>query len=683
KRIEIDSLELEKNPDDGDLIDSIFRSLHTIKGSGSMFGAKNIADFTHEVETVFDLIRKNELKINKEIINLTLEAKDYINYLLENIENDNVTVNTNLLNSFRKLNPKHKEENKLESINNTISEKKSDNKSINTYRIFFKPIKEIFLRGVNLFLIFKEINELGDALVMPQSDDLPDFDNFNPELCYYYWTIILSTTKSIDDIKDVFIFVEDYSEITVEEIDNPNNIDLSNEGYKKIGEILLERNEITREQIEEILKLDKPFGQIAVEKGIISEDKIQSALDEQSQIKKIRNKRKELEDVATIRVNYNKLDDLVNLVGELVTLQAQFTQYSLTHKTPQYILMIENLERLTQELRDHSMDLRMIPISETFDSLNRLVRDLSQNLAKSVNLVTFGNDTELDKNIIDSLKDPLVHIVRNCIDHGIETPDIRESLGKNKSGTITISAQHEGANVLIKIEDDGAGLNRERILSKALEKGLIRKDDNLTDQQIYELIFLPGFSTAQTTTEISGRGVGMDIVKKNIEHLRGTIQLSSQHGAGTTISLLIPLTLAIIDGLLVNVGSDYFILNLSIIDECFDFTKKDKENSNGKNVINIRGEMIPFIELRNLYKIEEPKPAIEQLAVTKINNEKVGIVVDNILGQHQTVVKSIGKLFSPIEEISGATILGDGTVALVLDVSRIYQNEVKKKKYVN
>ncbi len=664
-------INLEKNPGSYELIDDIFRVLHTIKGSGSMFGLDRIAGFTHEVETIFDLIRKKIIPINREIISLALKAGDHIGYLLDNPDAPVTVDEKSILNSFKNI---HGEP--------AVAQKKkeppgiqNEEKELKVFRINFRPEREILLRGTSIYPLFNELAGLGEMLVIPVYDEIPDIQSIDPELCYLSWTIILTTGKTVNDIKDVFIFVEDYCELDIEQIYYTQ--DETEVNYKKIGEILLENGKITEPQINEILNDGRKFGRIAVDKGFVSEDAIETALDEQKEFKKAIKTKKDHDETSTIRVKYRKLDDLVNYIGELVTLEAQISDYSRKNYNQDLNLLTESLGRLTSVLRDNAMELRMIPIEETFSGIYRLVRDLSKSLGKEVSLLTSGGETELDKTIIDELKDPLIHIVRNAIDHGIEPPDIRKKSGKPSTGTITISVFNEGSNVVIRISDDGAGLDKEKIRLKALETGLINPADIMTEKETINLVFLPGFSTAAKTTEISGRGVGMDIVKRNIENLRGTIGIESGKNEGTTIIIKIPLTLAIIDGLLMNIGDEKYILNLSLISECLDFTNDTDEKTGGRNIINLRGDTVPFISLRNIFGIGGGRPEIQQMVIINIENKKIGLIVDNIIGQHKVVLKSIGRVFNKMDEISGATILGDGTIALVLDANKIYNRQIK------
>jgi two-component system chemotaxis sensor kinase CheA len=376
----------------------------------------------------------------------------------------------------------------------------------------------------------------------------------------------------------------------------------------------------------------------------------------------------------SVRVAAEKLDILVNLVGELVTVQARLSQKAAMERDPELLAITEVVERLTAELRDNTLSIRMLPIDVTFSKLRRLVRDLSNELGKTILLKTEGGDTELDKTVIEQLNDPLIHILRNSIDHGIETPDQRRTTGKDEQGIIHLKAEHSGANVLIHISDNGAGIDPEHVRRKAVQRGLLAPDAERTDKELLQLIFAPGFSTADAVTSVSGRGVGMDVVKRSIENLRGAIDIESKKGKGTTITLKLPLTLAIIDGLLVQIDKDKFVLPLAAIEECVELTRKDLAMTHGRNILNIRGQIVPFVPLRERFGIQSKAPEIEQVVINTVDGQRVGIVVDRVIGEHQIVIKTMNALYKNVEEVSGATILGDGTVALILDVQKLLKD---------
>ena len=475
--------------------------------------------------------------------------------------------------------------------------------------------------------------------------------------------------------------MEDNCEIGVEIIDQAEQCEIIDNSYKRIGEILSERGDVSEEDIRKAADKQKRIGEILLENGSVDRGAVESALMEQEHIRKARQNRSETTKASSIRVAADKLDVLVDLVGELVTVQARLSQKAALGNDSDLLDIAEVVERLTAELRDNTMSIRMLPIGSIFNNLKRLVRDLSHELGKDVTMQTAGEDTELDKTIIEQLNDPLVHIIRNSIDHGIEPPEVRNQTGKPKQGTVRLSAEHSGAYVLIRIADDGAGLDSEKIRQKAVAKGLIGSDAEKTEKELFSLIFAPGFSTAGAVTSVSGRGVGMDVVKRSIDGLRGSVEIDSNKGKGTTITLKLPLTLAIIDGLLVEIAGDKYVLPLTPIEECVELTREDIAKTHGRNILNIREQIVPYIELREGFNILGDPPEIQQVVINEMDGQRVGIVVDRVIGEHQIVIKTMSKLYRNVEEISGATILGDGTVALILDVPKLIEqgtSQIKK-----
>jgi len=434
---------------------------------------------------------------------------------------------------------------------------------------------------------------------------------------------------------------------------------------------LIERGLVSQEDLQEALGAQKRIGEMLVDKGLVEPSRVESALAEQEHIKAVRSRYRKEEQTSSVKVPAERLDALVNLVGEMVTVQARLSQTVSSMDHSELLSISEEVERLTAELRDNTMSIRMLPIGTTFSKFKRLVRDLSGELGKDILLATDGGETELDKTVIERLNDPLVHLIRNCIDHGIEPPGVREAAGKPRQGTIQLSAMHSGANVLIRITDDGAGLDTDAIRSRALEKGLMAAETELSETELFSLIFAPGFSTARQVTSVSGRGVGMDVVKRSIEALRGSIDVSSQRGMGTTITLKLPLTLAIIDGLLVKVGEGHYVLPLSIVEECVELTREDVARAHGRHITYVRGEIVPYIRLRDRFAVNGNAPEIEQIVITECPGGNVGFVVDSVIGEHQTVIKNMGRIYRNVDVIAGATILGDGKVALIMDIPQL------------
>jgi len=668
--IEKTVLEIEEDPEDREAINRLFRAVHTIKGSGAMFGFTDVAEFTHHLETTLDKVRGGILTVTKDLIDLILKSRDHIWSILSSKEigyGFDAEEGKRIINGLNSLLPADK----ADEITSDQPEMLHTGKDTETtYRIRFKPNYTIFSNGTDPMTLFEELKTIGDCIITPIIKELPALNELNPEYCYLSWDIILTTRTGMDAIKDVFIFVEDSCELAIEAIDSEYDFE-EDRGVMKLGEILVDRNDLSKKEISETLKKQKRLGELLVESELVDRQTVESALTEQQLVKNVRDKRREETKASSIRVAAEKLDTLVDLVGELVTTQARLTQFASNSTDQTLTIIAEEVEKLTTELRDNTMSIRMMPIGATFSNFKRLVRDLSSELGKEIELVTEGAETELDKTVIEKLGDPLMHLIRNSIDHGIESPEKRGEAGKPRKGTILLKADHKGAYVIITIDDDGTGLKVEAIKAKAIEKGLITKDADISEKDTYNLIFAPGFSTAEKISNISGRGVGMDVVKKTIDSLRGSIEISSEKGKGSSIRLKLPLTLAIINGLLVTIGEGRYIIPLSSVEECVELTKEIAEASHGSDILNLRGEIVPYIRLRNRFGITEKKPELEHIVITDVHDKRIGFVVDNVVGGHQTVIKSMGPAFKHMKNIYGATILGDGTVALILDLNML------------
>lgn len=540
------------------------------------------------------------------------------------------------------------------------------------YRIRFTTAVDALTNGMDPLPILRELKALGPCHITTLSDEVPTLAELDTESCYLTWDLILTTDRGRNSIDDVFIFVQDDWSISVEAIDQDSN--WSDEvADRPVGEILVERGDVTSEQIEQTLTHQKRTGEILSEEGQVPPERIKAALVEQQVVRKAHKEHKAKEKAANVKVPAERLDILMDLVGELVIAQARLNQTAGNLLDAELTSVAEEIERLTTELRDNSLGLRMLPIGTTFARFRRLVRDLSSELGKEIELITEGAETELDKTVIDRLGDPLVHLIRNSIDHGIEMPDVREAAGKSGKGRVHLSAVHSESHVVIQIKDDGAGLNAEAIRAKAIERGDLGEASDPSPEELYNLVFDAGFSTAKTVSNVSGRGVGMDVVKRSIESLRGKVWIESQPGVGSTVTVELPLTLAIIEGLLVQVGEERYVLPLSLVEECIELTASDIEQSNGNRLIEVRGELVPYLRLREWFGQQSKQPAIEQVVVTRIGDSRFGFTVDQVIGQQQTVIKPLGKLYQGVEGMSGATILGDGQVALILDLPKLGQ----------
>jgi len=670
-------LELEQHPGNMEVVGKVFRAMHTIKGSGAMFGFDDIASFTHTIETVYDMIRNGRLQVGKDIISLTLKACDHIKTMLGTIQGEekaDEAKSHKLTEAFRKFLPQ-KEEETPGGMGKSLPEVASDRdagEAGTTYRIRFKPHQDLFSNGTNPVPLLNELRGLGECSVICHLKGLPELQEMDPEGCYTGWDIILTTGSDANAIQDIFIFVEDTSDISIE----PIGCILQDEddlAYKKVGEILLERGDIREGDLEKALASQKKIGEVLVETGLVKRSQVASALREQEQVRGTRKKHLAGDETSSIRVPALKLDALVNLAGELVTVQARLSEFSARENDPDLMGIAEDVEHLSAELRDIAMGIRMLPLGTTFAKFKRLVRDLSSELGKEIGFITEGEETELDKTVIDKLSDPLVHLIRNSIDHGIEQPDKRIASGKPVQGFIRLTAEHAGAHVLISITDDGAGLDTGLIRAKAVEKGLIAADATLTEREIHKLIFAPGFSTSTNVTSVSGRGVGMDVVRSSIESLGGAVEVISAPARGTTITLKLPLTLAIIDGLLISLADESFVIPLAAVVECVDLTGADISRGHGRHLIKVRDEIVPYIHLREVFDTRGKRPEREQVVITDLAGKRVGFVVDKVIGEHQTVIKNLGHLFKATNGVSGATILGDGSVALILDIHKLIQ----------
>lgn len=662
-------LELEERPDDQEQIGRVFRAMHTIKGSGAMFGFEDIAAFTHNVENVFDLVRSGRIPVTRELVNLTLSARDHIRELLDASVSGEAVDEANALQIIENLNRLIPGGASLET--GQKDEPAPQTPPMATYRIRFRPHRDLFAQGTNPLLLLNELRDLGECSVTVHTENIPVLEDLDPEALYLFWDAVLTTDKGLNAIRDVFIFVEDDSDITIDTLVEEDPYTVVEQPQPRLGELLVERGDLNSQDLVRALGSQKRIGEILVDEKVTTRTAVTAALTEQGQIKKRLEKRIEKTETSSVRVPSEKLDHLVDLVGELVTVQARLSQKAAIQGDPDLVSIAEDVESLTSGLRDNAMSIRMLQIGTTFASFKRLVRDIANELGKTIELTTAGGETELDKTVIDQLKDPLVHIIRNAVDHGIETPAERLAAGKPETGTIHLSAEHSGAHVLIRIEDDGKGLDPVVIRRKAVEKGIIAADAELDDNEIRNLLFAPGFSTAEKITDLSGRGVGMDVVKRSIESLRGSIDLSSRTGRGTTITLKLPLTLAIIDGLLVQIGEGFFVLPLSSVEECVELTREQRKSGKNGNILNIRGDIVPYVRLRDEYDIRDNTPDLEHVVIMETSGKRVGFVVDRVIGGHQTVIKNLGGTFRNAHDISGATILGDGTVALIIDVNKI------------
>lgn len=682
-------LELEDGKGDPELINELFRILHTIKGSAAMFGLDAIAGFAHKVETVLDLVRSGQVPVSSRLVTQVLRAGDIIRIMLLGEQEGFDKEITEVIECLQGLVDRDSSLADLDKPGATAQEQ-PDKGALQTFRIQFSMNPSGMKEGCNPLDRIRELSTLGPCRITANMDAIPKLTDIDAGLCYVEWDIILTTAAGENAIRDIFIFVEGDCRLLIERIGDKVPMDGGDaESVPTLGDILVERGDLDRESLDRALSVQKRLGEILVESGELPVGRLNAALSEQNHLRELQRGRHTRESAITMRVPAVKLDQLVNLVGELVTAQGglslcagEFNSVDLFYQRDAENLfehwdriggmmrdVAEDIERLTLELRETAMSLRLFPIGTTFGRYRRLVRDLATNLGKEAELITEGEETELDKNVIERLADPLLHIIRNCIDHGIEMPEVRLAAGKQACGTVRLSACHVGDRVEIRVSDDGAGLNPESIRAAAIARGMISSDDELDDHELYGFICEPGFSTSTSVSDISGRGVGMDVVRQAIEALHGTLEIASRRGSGTSMIIRLPLTLAIIETLLVRVGEGRFMIPLSQVEECIDLTREDLAASHGLDIVSLRGEPVPFLLLRERFRIAGERPEIEQVVVTRLGGERFGLVVDEVLCQYQSVIKSLGRLYQKVDGVSGATILSDGSVALVVDIA--------------
>jgi len=705
-------LGLESSPDDPDAIGAIFRAAHTIKGSGGLFGLDGIVAFTHVVENVLDRVRGGEVPINGDLIALLLSCRDHIGMLVEQIASDSAAKQDSeteaagalLLNRLKTYQAGAKEPPSVPALTTSqhqteVLPQPGDTVESDHWHISLRFSQDVLRSGMDPLAFIRYLDNLGKIVhIVTLPDAMPQAPDMDPESCYLGFEIDFHG-DNVDKatIEGVFEFVRDDCTLRIlpphsrikEYIQLINELP---EDKIRLGELLVNCGSLTRNELDEALRLqaqcaescqeavhtqDKSacqLGEILVGQRMVPPELVDAALGKQKAAKESKTQESKL-----IRVQADKLDQLINLVGEMViagaaaSLLAQRTSDSALHEAT------STLSRLVEEIRDSALQLRMVQIGETFSRFNRVVRDVSREIGKDIGLAIGGAETELDKSVVEKIGDPLMHLVRNSMDHGIEKADIRVKRGKPAKGTVHLNAYHESGSIVVEVGDDGGGLNRARILSKALEKGLVTANQTLSDQEVYGLIFEAGFSTAEAVTNLSGRGVGMDVVRRNIEALRGTVEIDSREGIGTTVKIRLPLTLAIIDGFLLGVGSASYVVPLDMVMECIELSEAERREIRENNYINLRGTVLPFIRLRDIFHERGKTSRRENIVVVQYAGQKAGLVVDDLMGEFQTVIKPLGKLFGNLKGVSGSTILGSGEVALILDVPALIQRAMNKE----
>jgi len=702
-------LELEERQDD-EILNLIFRAAHTIKGSAGLFGFEHIIGFTHVVENILDDMRNCLIPITSELITILMRSKDHIGKLIEALpEEDNFDAEEekeilDILSVFKNADTAAPSiDTKANNDENSADESAEDSADSDHYHISLRLGIDTYRQGFDPAAMFKQLAELGtvkEAILIESA--IPQLSDLDSESCYMGWEIALKSNAEKEFIGEIFEFLDgvvytilppksrfsDYKHL-IEQL--PEEDDLA------LGQILLQTGSLTEEELQLILQQQSEqqqaeeggegtvlTGDLLVQNKMVQKEVVEEALEKQ---KKVKTKKQQA--MSFVKVDSAKLDKLVNLVGELVINGAKMSQISERFDDDDLAETMESMMMSLEEMRETALGLRMIPIGSTFNRFHRVVRDTSKDLNKEIRLEIYGAETELDKTVIEKIADPLMHLVRNSLDHGIEMPDERVRLGKQKEGLIKLNAHHEAGMIVIEINDDGKGLDPDKLLNKAIEKGIVKENQKLTQHEIYNLIFEAGFSMAKEISNISGRGVGMDVVRRNIEALRGNIQIASESGVGTTINIQLPLTLAIIDGFHISVNQEDFIIPLDMIQECVTLTKAQIEEASMHNYITLRDEVLPLIQLKRYFNLEDNDTTgysesrniqHENVVVVQFGKNKVGLTVDILLGETQAVIKPMGRIFKGLNGFAGFTILGSGHVALVIDVPGLVKDVVSNEK---
>ena len=633
EQLEENLLELEAAPEDRAKVDTVFRALHTIKGSGEMFGFAALARFVHHLESAYEEVRSGTKAVTSELIDISLGSRDHISALLDAGQDADAAktltesdTHTSLLSRIEAFNGTSGGSGEAGAASTPETAKPGAEV---TYHISFRPEPSALRNGMRPDLVSMELAEIGTCETRVIADHVPELEELDAGACYLAWNYVVVSSAGREMIDTIFLFFDD-------------------------GDI-----EIVEERAEEEAAPDG--GADSASTNAAKADGGQPA------------SRPQAAKVESVRVQAHRLDDLMDQLGELVIAQAKLNSISEGIGDGALASAAEEIERLVTGMRDATLSIRMLPIGGVFSKFRRVVRDLATELGKSVALQTEGGETELDKNIIDRLSDPLVHIIRNSVDHGIEDAETREKAGKPVEATLRLEARQTGGEVHISVHDDGGGLKTEKIREKALERGLLDAEAEVSDDAVNQLIFAPGFSTAEQVSSVSGRGVGMDAVRNFIEDLRGAVDVRSTPGEGTKVTLKLPLTLAIIDGLLVRVRDGEFVIPLASVEECVELTKEDAGRDRQRSIINIRDELVPFLDLGEVFAFGQNDER-NRLVIVNADGRRVGLMVDDVIGQHQTVIKSLSTFHRQVEGLAGCTILGDGSVALIIDPAALIKS---------
>jgi two-component system chemotaxis sensor kinase CheA len=725
-QIEQNLLELEEDPKNKDALGSLFRAIHTLKGSAGMFQYENIVHFTHVAENILDQAREGSLAMSPELVTILLASHDHMGTLVQlAVDSDNQTLDgetrdqgellLSQLSAFQGEPEPGSSQHSMSQVSHekalpmekamSVEEEEQAFAELpveaGNWHISLRFGREVFKQGLDPISFIRYLKKIGDIInLVTVPDAIPEAEHMDPESCYLGFEIDVRSDVDKVTIEKVFEFVEEDCKINIlppySKISQYRQLirDLP-ETPMRVGEILHFCGALTKKELDQALdeqffsegqhgadaELKSPLGEILVNQKAIHPEVLNAALEKQLKNESSITPARDQRDIGPgekrfIRVDAGKLDQLINLIGELVIASASVNDQVERIKDSGLLESVSMMGRLVSDIRDTTLNVRMVQIGETFNRYRRIVRDLSLEMHKNVELVISGGDTELDKTIIEKITDPLTHLIRNAMDHGIDLAEERKAKNKPEKGEIRLNAYHETGTIVIEVIDDGNGLNKEAILEKAIATGIVQPNQVLNEQEIFKLIFHAGFSTARKVTDVSGRGVGMDVVRRNIESLRGLVDIESKEGEGTRVRIRLPLTLAIIDGFMVGVGKSKWVVPLDMVVECVDFSGANQDSieiDQHEDFVNLRGEVLPFLRLKSLFGGIQEIGKQQNIVVVQYAGQKAGLLVDELMGEFQTVIKSLGPVFQNLRGISGATILGNGEVALIIDVPRLVQ----------
>ncbi|MBD9391470.1 chemotaxis protein CheA [Acidovorax sp. ACV01] len=702
-------LRLETTVDDADALNAVFRAAHTIKGSAGLFGLNGIVAFTHEAESVLDLARAGRLPVDEQLCGLLLLCKDHMEQLLHAVEScEELAANALqhgdlLIARLQRLHGAHADGGaQTSSAPAAVGQPQSHGASSadgvgnadgatgkplgsDCWHISLRFDTEVLRHGMDPASFIRYLGTFGSIVhVVAVLDGLPPLAELDPECCHIGFELQFRSDCDKDAIEAAFEFVREDCQLRIlppgsRVADYIRLIQELPEDKVRLGELLVSSGAVTQREVQEALqgqeqhtRLRAPLGQILIDEQVVRPEVVDAALNRQNEVRA-----RQSQEAMFIRVHANKLDSLINQVGELVIAGAGAGLLAQRSKDAALLEAMSLMSRLVEDVRDGAMRLRMVEIGETFSRFRRVVRDVSKELGKDITLTISGADTELDKSVVERIGDPLTHLLRNAMDHGIEAADVRTARGKPANATVALKAYHEGGSVVIEVADDGGGLDRERILAKAVARGLVPADRELGDGAVWNLVFEPGFSTAEQVSNLSGRGVGMDVVKRGIDALRGSIEIESRAGQGATFRIRLPLTMAIIDGFLMAVGDTHFVVPLDAVLECVEIQHTTADTD--RDYVDLRGEVLPLLRLRQHFGVPGTPSRRQNIVVVHMGARKAGLVVDVLRGEFQAVLKPMGQLFSHVHGLAGSTILGSGEVALMLDVPALLDQAAQAK----